>query len=383
MTNLQVVQEVKLNNSMPFLLKKHHEVFRKLRDKNLKFNMSVNNKGLLLTLPQKIVYYAIYYVFAISVMMLKISIATFTLLTGYLSVINSNISNMLQSFATAMQGVSRYDDYRDFFERDEERFENKEFTDSVEEIKVKNLTYSYSGRDTAALENVSLDIKKGETVAIVGYNGAGKSTLAKLICGFYNKYEGDIFLNGINYKDINNKDLYKKFSYAMQDYCKYPFTIKENITLQNMENIDENRYRNVTECMNLSSITDNLADRDKTPLNKKYDANGTELSGGQWHTVVLSRALYHNGDVLLFDEPTSSLDPLAENSFIKKLLSFEQQKTKIVISHRLAHMDTYDNIFVMDTGHVVQSGKHNDLINDKEGLYFKLWHAQADNYINQ
>ena len=145
------------------------------------------------------------------------------------------------------------------------------------------------------------------------------------------------------------------------------------------DEVDRERYMYALACSGCDAIAETLPQGDQTPLNKEYDADGTDLSEGQWHSVVLARTFYRQTPFLLFDEPTASLDPMVEYRFIRDILDRAEGKTIIYITHRLACMHRFDNIIVLEDGVVAEQGTHRELI-EKQGIYFKMWSAQAEKY---
>ena len=222
-------------------------------------------------------------------------------------------------------------------------------------------------------------IEEGQQWGVIGPNGAGKTTLSKIIVGLYNNYDGDVCFGDVPAREIANRDIYSAFSVAFQEYCKYPFGIRENITLS--ADVDESRYADVLRRSGCDKLAEELLLRDETPLNKEYDEGGTDLSEGQWHRLMLARTLYHGSRYVLFDEPTASLDPLIENRFINDILEQSTDQTVIMITHRLICMPKFDNIIVLDNGAVAEQGTHAELLK-KKGIYYKMWSAQAEKYTS-
>lgn len=229
------------------------------------------------------------------------------------------------------------------------------------------------------LENISLQIKPREKVCIVGPNGAGKTTLSKLLLGLYSDYEGELFYSGKDGRTLDKRSVYGLFTVAMQAYCKYPFSVRDNITLSDPSNADENDLSEAITKVDAEDFISALKDGCETMLNKVFAEDGTELSEGQWHRLALARALYRKREVLMFDEPSNSMDPLAEKHFMDTLLEQYDAHTVIIISHRLSCCVNVDKIIVMDKGRIVDIGSHTELM-QRGGLYKTMFVTQASEY---
>lgn len=300
------------------------------------------------------------------------------LLVGNLmTVINtsSKVENAIKSLVNTMFNI-----YQDglfcsnivtFFQLKHESFEgnSKIHITSINSIEIINLSYKYHGRQEYALKNVSMKLSKGDRVAIVGENGSGKSTLIKILCKLYDDYEGEILVNGISLKDINMINYGLLISTVFQDYNQYQFTVQENIGFGDVERLDEIEI--VQEASKLSGAAEFIEN-----LPNKYDQqvglwfeNGTQLSGGQWQKLAISRAFMKNAELFIFDEPTASLDPSAEFEFFKNYSSKIQEKIGIFVTHRFTNAKFTNKIIVMHKGEIVANGTHEELM--KSNLEYK------------
>ena len=248
------------------------------------------------------------------------------------------------------------------------------------DIEIKNLYYRYPGASDYALKNINLHVKKGEKLAIVGVNGAGKSTLVKLIAGLYTPTDGEIYVNGKKSSSYNRDEYYTLFSVVFQDIHLLPMSIEENITLQPEKEIDRDRLDKVLELSGLMDKIKSLPEGVKTPLVKTILENAVELSGGELQKLLLARALYKDAPIIILDEPTAALDPIAEFEIYSRFNEIVGNKTTVYISHRLSSCRFCDEIAVFHEGRIVQKGTHEELLRDKEGKYYELWHAQAQYY---
>ena len=246
------------------------------------------------------------------------------------------------------------------------------------EIEFKNVSFKYPGAESYALQNVNLKIKNGRHLAVVGRNGSGKTTFIKLMCRLYDVTDGEILINGVNIKDYTRDSIVKLYSVVFQDFKIFSVSLKDNVCA----NADFNSHR-LYACLenaNISDRAERLPNKENTYLYKDLDKNGVEISGGEAQKLALARALYKDAPVVVLDEPTAALDPIAENEIYSRFNTFVQNKTAIYISHRLSSCAFCDEIAVFDKSRLVESGTHQELL-AAEGKYARLWNAQAKYYV--
>lgn len=246
------------------------------------------------------------------------------------------------------------------------------------EIEFKNVSFKYQTSSDYVLKNINMKFKIGSKIAIVGMNGSGKTTFIKLLCRLYDPTEGEILLNGINIKKYNYLDYLMIFSIVFQDFQLLSFKLGENVA----SNINYNKDI-VTNCLNKVGFLeklDNLNNGLDTYLYKNIDESGVNLSLGEAQKVAIARALYKDSPFIILDEPTASLDPIAEAEIYSKFNEIVEDKTAIYISHRLSSCVFCDEVVVFDSGKIVQHDTHTNLLNDKNGKYAELWNAQAQYY---
>jgi ATP-binding cassette subfamily B protein len=225
-----------------------------------------------------------------------------------------------------------------------------------------SVSFQYPSSTRKVLEDVSLAIAPGETVALVGRNGCGKTTLAKLLCRLYDPQRGSITFDNINLKEFEIKLLRKEISMLFQDFVKYYLTAKENIWFGNVElPQDEQRIKTAADQAGVDELIAGLAQGYDTVLGKWFE-NGEELSRGEWQKIALARAFLRKSQIILLDEPASSLDPQAEYEIFQRFKELAEGNTAIFISHRLSTVKMADRIFVMDKGRIVESGTYEELM---------------------
>lgn len=246
-------------------------------------------------------------------------------------------------------------------------------------IELKNLSFSYEKADKPTLQSINLFIKPGEKIAVVGINGAGKSTLVKLICGLYYPSEGEILINGSKSTEFNRDDYYKMFTTVFQDVSLLPSSIAKNIALCPEEKIDRSRLR---KCMELAGIDKkilSLPEKENSLLVREVNKNSVALSGGELQRLLLARALYKDAPVIILDEPTAALDPIAENNMYLKYNELTEGKTSIYISHRLSSTRFCDRIIFLDGGTIAETGTHDELL-ALGGKYSQMFAVQSKYY---
>ena len=248
------------------------------------------------------------------------------------------------------------------------------------EIEFCNVSFKYPTVDTYALKNVSLKIKMGERLAIVGENGSGKTTFIKLLCRLYDPTDGEILLNGIDIRKYDYHEYMHIFSVVFQDFKLLAFGLGQNVAAG--VNYDA---ATVCDCLERAGFGARLATLEaglETGLYKDFDDQGIDVSGGEAQKIALARALYKEAAFIILDEPTAALDPIAEHEVYHRMNEITQGKTAIFISHRLSSCRFCQDIVVFNEGKMIQQGSHDVLVEDVNGKYHELWHAQAQYYVD-
>jgi len=247
------------------------------------------------------------------------------------------------------------------------------------DIEFRNVSFKYPGSDTYVLKNINTKLSIGKKQAFVGTNGAGKTTFVKLLCRLYDPTEGEILLNGIDIRKYDYEEYMKLFSFVFQDFKLFAFTLAQNIAAD--VNYDKEKLE---ECMKKVSFYErylSMEDGPDTYLYKDISEKGVEISGGEAQKIALARALYKGTPMIVLDEPTAALDPIAEAQVYEDFSNMVNNKTAIYISHRLSSCQFCDEITVFDQGRIVQKGTHAELVKEANGQYYALWNAQAQYYI--
>ena len=246
------------------------------------------------------------------------------------------------------------------------------------EIKLENVSFRYPKAEEDTLRHINLTIHPGEKLAIVGLNGAGKTTLVRLVCGFLDPTEGRVLLNGEDIRRYDRRAYYRLFSAVFQDFSVLEASVAENVA-QRVEGIDTDR---VMACLDQAGLTEKVASLPKgadTIIGRQVFEDGVELSGGQTQRLMLARALYKDGPILVLDEPTAALDPIAEEDIYRKYSGMAGGKTSLFISHRLASTRFCDRILFLEGGRIAEEGTHEALLS-RGGGYAKLFDVQSQYY---
>ena len=296
--------------------------------------------------------------------------------TSWISGILSDF-NRLHEQSLDLSAVREYLDYPEIF-----RFEDgkalEPVANSAYEIKLENLSFRYPGAEDYTIKDLNLTIRPGEKLAIVGLNGAGKTTLIKLLCGFYDPTEGRVLLNGEDIRQYNRRDYYRHFTAVFQQFSLLDVTLAENVT-QDAVHIDEEKVWNCIEKAGLTEKVKSLPQGLKTHIGREVYEDGIYLSGGETQRLMLARALYKDAPIVVLDEPTAALDPLAENDLYQKYSDLTDGRTSLYISHRLASTRFCNRILYLEKGAIVEEGTHVDLLK-KGGRYAELFEIQSRYY---
>lgn len=275
--------------------------------------------------------------------------------------------------------------YLDYFDIKNDMYQGslavEKRSDKRFDISFNEVSFRYAGQESYALKNISLKLKVGERLAVVGENGSGKTTFIKLLCRLYDPSEGEIYMNDFNIRKYDYRQYLNLFSVVFQDYTLLSLSLGNNVSSAAVW--DSVKAEQLLEEAGFGERYGQMPKGLETPLYKDFDEDGVNLSGGEAQKVALARALYRDAPFIILDEPTAALDPIAEAEIYSKFDEIVGDKTAIYISHRLSSCRFCDKITVFDRGEIVQVGTHAELLADTNGKYYELWNAQAQYYTKK
>jgi ABC-type multidrug transport system fused ATPase/permease subunit len=315
-------------------------------------------------------------------------IGDYSLYTGALTSIASSVAAIVATVSTIYEGTLFIDNMIVFMEEKQKIAPTLSEPRRVEKhsahtIEFKNVSFRYPGTERDVIKNMSFKVCPGDTVVLVGLNGAGKTTLLKLLTRLYDPTEGTVLLDGQDIREYDVGSLYAMYGVIFQDFGKYAFNVSENIAFGNVgAELDEDRVKSSARSSAADEFIEKLPNGYGTPLMRVFDRNGIEPSIGQWQKIAIARAFYSDSDVLILDEPTASLDAIAEQEIFNQLDKLRADKTTFFVSHRLSSATMASKILVIDGGVLVEEGTHAELMAQK-GIYHELFTTQASRYIEE
>ena len=376
------VKEVKLLQLGKLFLQRYVDIFRNIykEDKNLVLRRGF--WGYVLGLLASIAFYFAYGWVGLAAIGGVITIGQMTMYIAQFRLGQNAVTSSLTSISGMYEDNLYLSNLTEYLEHKvpEKTGDKKSGPNPDEGIRFEHVSFSYENSDVAALDNVSLHIKQGESLAIVGENGSGKTTLIKLLSRLYRPSKGKIYLEGLDLEDWDIEALRKKIGVIFQDFARYQLVVGENIGIGDADEMDlESRVE--------KAAIKGMADKFIKDLPRSYATqlgtwfkDGKELSGGQWQKIALSRAFMRNkADILVLDEPTAAIDARAEAEIFSHFRDLTAKRIAIIISHRFSTVRMADHIIVLEKGKISERGSHAELI-DKEGQYSVLFNLQAQGY---
>lgn len=335
--------------------------------------------GALGLLREGIIYLYLIYLFMNS----QISVADFVLYFGVVNGFSAWLSEIFAEVSVLNQlstKINRFREYLDFPEeylREGGLHPNQDKLPKV--IELKNVSFRYEENQPYVLENFNLAINPGEHLAVVGLNGAGKTTLVKLICGLIDPTEGQVLYDGKSIAEYDRVELYGMYSAVFQQFSIMPVTVEEIVAEAPAAQVDSER---VKKCLKLAGMWERiqkLPNKLQSQFGRTIYEDGVEFSGGETQKLLLARAMYKSSPIMLLDEPTAALDPIAESEIYHKYNQISEGKTTVFISHRLASTNFCNRIILIEDGAICEEGTHRELL-DKKGKYYNLFEMQAKYY---
>ena len=323
-----------------------------------------------------------FFLIASNIMNGSMSIGDYTFYTSLASQLQSGIllffTSSNQGFESEMK-LKKFDEFLSWPSKIKD--EGTIHIEHVESIEFRNVYFGYPHSDFQVINNLSFKVTSNEKVALVGVNGAGKSTIVKLLLRLYEPDHGMILLNGVDIKKFVLKDVRGLFGVVFQDFNRYLLQLGKVVSITDPNSsYSEERVLKALDASNFTVDT-RFNDGINTYLGKIFDENGVELSGGQWQKIAISQAYYKDSKYMIFDEPSSSLDPVAEKMIFNNMLDLCSKKGALFITHRLSCVSAADKILLIENGFCSECGTHSELL-ELNKTYANLFHLQAENYIN-
>lgn len=386
LVNKDMVKEVRLFGLTDTFLDKYKKVFAKYFGGMKKLIYKENALNMSVTVFNVAVNCGMFLWIAYMVTHGDMTVGDYSLYTGALNTISSGIVSLISTTASIYEGTLFIDNMILFMN------EKKTIAPIIaepahiqkhaeHEIRLENVSFRYPGMTHDVLHDINLTIRSGESIVLVGLNGAGKTTLIKLLTRLYDPTGGKIFLDGRDIREYDVRELYSLFGIIFQDFGKYAVDVKENIGFGDVSKpIDDADIRKAAHSSNADVFIENLDKGYDTPLMRYFETEGKELSIGQWQKIAVARAFYGDSDILILDEPTASLDALAEQEIFNQFEELRRGKLTVFVSHRLSSAVNASQIVVISGGTIIEKGTHKELISNG-GVYHDLFYTQAERYI--
>lgn len=388
MVNKDVAKEIRMFDLADEMTERYDRVFAKYYAGMRRLIVRESVWQIVLTLLSSAVNCVFFAMIAIKVFHGEIQIGDYSLYTGALTSIATTVAGLINVSASVYEGTLFIDNLISFMKEEPTVVPMTDTPPPVAHgkphtIEFENVSFSYPDSDRQVLKNISVKFRPGETVVLVGLNGAGKTTFIKLLTRLYDPTEGRILLDGRDLREYEPSDLYRMFGIIFQDFGKYAVSVSDNIRFGDIHRkADEGEIRLAAKQANADDFIERLPDEYETPLMRYFEPEGTELSIGQWQKLSVARAFYSKSDILILDEPTASLDPLAEQEIFRQFDELRQDKTTIFVSHRLSSATVASKIVVLEYGELIEEGTHRELM-AKKGRYYELFSTQARRYVSE
>lgn len=374
-------KDIHLFGMKKWLCKKQREILDSKQEKVFYSKRLWSCYQLAVELTNMIPSLAAYAVLIFAVINTDMSIGDFTLYIGLCETFTNSLNTFLQTLGEIKQCSLQVDDYRTFMDLQQE-----DESDCIPIPKTdrytfefKNVSYKYAGQENYAVKNFNLTLEAGKRLAVVGLNGAGKTTFIKLLLRLYDVTDGEILLNGINIKRFRRSEYFTLFAPVFQNVELYAFPMSENVSMKRPEETDKALVEKCLESAGLGDKVRELSGGVDTQLLKVIYDDGVDLSGGERQKLALARALYKNAPVMVLDEPTAALDPLAEYNMYRNFDETIGSKSAVYISHRLSSTRFCDSIAMFKNGELIQQGTHEELL-EQGGAYAEMFEIQAQYY---
>lgn len=314
----------------------------------------------------------------------NMTIPSFLLYVGIVAGFGAWMNGLFGAWRQILENEKLMDDYRDFMDFGvvEEGRQAPGRPGRTHEIRFEHVCFRYEGSGEDTIRDLNLTIRPGERLALVGPNGAGKTTLIKLLCGLYRPTSGTVYLDGRDIQSLDQRAVFREFAVVFQDVFAFSFPLSDNVSCVDCGREDSERLRGSLEKAGLWERVQALPKGARTFMNKDLDEAGVTLSGGEVQKLMLARALYKDAPMVILDEPTAALDPIAESEMYERYNELVQGRTAVFISHRLSSTRFCDRILFLENGRITEEGTHGELM-QRGGAYAELFSIQAQYYREQ
>ena len=388
LVNKDMVKEIRLFGLSDTFIFNYNKVFAKYFSGIKSLIVGEGIWNILISLVNTVVNCALFFFIAYTVTRGNGQIGDYSLYTGALTSIASCVAMLVATSSSIYEGTLFIDNMIVFMNEEKHIVPTAEIPLHVDRhvghtIEFQNVSFRYPGTQRDVLKDISFVIQPGDTVVLVGLNGAGKTTLLKLLTRLYDPTQGRILLDGHDIKEYDTDELYAMFGVIFQDFGKYAFTVNENISFGEITKpMDPKAIQEAAKASAAEEFISRLPNAYETPLMRVFEQNGIELSIGQWQKLAIARAFYSDSDILILDEPTASLDAIAEQEIFNQFDRLRKDKTTFFVSHRLSSATVATKILVLENGCLIETGNHAELMK-KEGVYYELFSTQASRYITE
>ena len=386
LVNKDTVKELRLFGLSDTFIFNYNKVFARYFSGMKKLITGEAFWGIVTTLVTTSANCALFFYIAYTVTNGNGQIGDYSLYTGALTSIASCVASLVSTTSSIYEGTLFIDNMIIFMNEKRNIVPTLPEPRHVERhightIEFRHVSFRYPGPTRDVLKDISFVLEPGDTAVLVGLNGAGKTTLLKLLTRLYDPTEGCILLDGQDIREYDTGELYSMFGVIFQDFGKYAFTVNENIHFGEVnKEMDLDAVRDAAKASSADDFILRLPKGYETPLMRIFEPTGIEPSIGQWQKLAIARAFYSDSDVLILDEPTSSLDAIAEQEIFNQFDRLRKDKTTIFVSHRLSSATIATKILVLNHGELVETGNHAELM-AKKGIYHELFTTQASRYL--
>ncbi|MGN7392794.1 ABC transporter ATP-binding protein [Peribacillus frigoritolerans] len=377
------IKEIRLYNLYEYLFNKWDKYYIKNMNEALSLKVKQELYNSMLDIIKGILYAFSSVILIFLIIKKNAKIGDFVMGIQAIDQVQNQVSNIAREIANVFSSKYYLDDFFNFYDllkKEHNSSEEKEKVkiNCIKKIEFINATYTYPDSERIVLDNISLTISEEESIALVGENGSGKTTLIHCLMGLYPLTTGKVEVNGISIDDIDLEEFRSNFTVIFQDFIKYAFSVKENIIMSDLKAQEGNRYEMALFNSGVENFVEKLPNCDETILGKIFE-KGEDLSGGQWQKIAIARSIYRNSDILILDEPTSSLDPKSESFIFNQYEKLTQGKISVFISHRLIFTKNVGKIVVLKDGRIAEIGSHEKLMNNRNE-YYEMYTIQSKLY---